>query len=143
MQKKIRKATKRRKRAPFKSENHRLSGRWKKLLPALLAERIQDHAKSRGCSVVWLIENMIHDWLTEHETWKKSIPQDGTITGAIADAAAKKRLGHSRGRQGEPNTSVNDAITENAKLKAVGSNGSVSRELRAHDPREPRGSQVR
>jgi len=99
------------------SENHVSSSLWRAILPKQMGERLAECGKQRVCSVAWLVEEIINEWLREHENeWRKSIRPGGTITSVIANVTVRKPLAPSTiVHLKEPNTTVNDAQTESAK----------------------------
>jgi len=118
------------------SENHVTSLLWHKILPKQMGERLAECATQRQCSGAWLIEEIINQWLREHEDeWRKSIRPGGTITSVIANVTVRKPLAPSTiVHQREPNTTANDAQTKSAK----GIKNEVSGNVGAHDQGEPR-----
>ena len=75
------------------SDNHKLGRRWQQLLPELMVERLDKVTERRGCSLAWLIEKMLSDWLERrpHE-WKGSTLPVGITGGAPVSAGAARKL---------------------------------------------------
>ena len=139
--KKKRQSLKDYKRPTPDSENHLFSIYWREILSKSVGDRLAECAEERQCSVAWLVEEIINQWLREHEDeWRKSTRPGGSITSVIANVVVRKPLGPSTiVHQTEHNTSANDAQTESAK----GIKNEVSGNVGTHDQGEPRGSQAR
>jgi len=113
------------------SEHHLFSSIWQKILPRQTGERLAECANQRPCSAAWLIEEIINQWLKEHENeWKRSMRRDGGIASATVNVSVRTPLGPSTiDYQREHNTTASDAPKGSAK----GIRNEASGNVGAHD----------